>query len=292
MWSIRSVACRAALAAAALLLPAPNMDGGVTWGHVAAIAQDGAAEKDAFEAAKALGTVEAWDAFLSHYSSGFYADMARAYVKKLSEAPSPAQAPPQSQNFDYPMVAGTWGGIVRSGPGQGNSKVASLKEGEEVTLMGPPVPVEPNDYPWFKISFRNGQTGYMWGGILCSTRAERADIFKLCTFTPYRDGGNASTPQQKPSKRVTTGGGKPSWCRSPGNAAESAICADADLLSLDSVLNVAYQRAKGDSPGSIGEIDHEQKRWIGRRNACGRDAGCIRKRYNEQISFLEGFFGN
>jgi len=55
------------------------------------------AEKEAFEAAKSLGTVEAWDAFLSSYSSGFYADLARAYVKKLA-APAPAAVPPPSQS--------------------------------------------------------------------------------------------------------------------------------------------------------------------------------------------------
>lgn len=60
------------------------------------------AEKDAFEAAKALGTVEAWDAFLSNHSTGFYADLARAYVKKLGQpsasqpatAAQPASPPP------------------------------------------------------------------------------------------------------------------------------------------------------------------------------------------------------
>lgn len=45
-------------------------------------------EKQAFNDAKELGTVEAWDAFLSNYQNGFYADLARAYVKKLAAAPA------------------------------------------------------------------------------------------------------------------------------------------------------------------------------------------------------------
>ncbi len=54
-----------------------------------AIAQaPGGDEKAAFAAAKELGTVEAWDAFLSNYPKGFYADLARAYVKKLAEQPA------------------------------------------------------------------------------------------------------------------------------------------------------------------------------------------------------------
>ncbi len=150
---------------------------------VAAQADD-AAEKEAFEAAKALGTVEAWDAFLSHYATGFRADLARAYVKKLADqpaaAPQPAAATPV---YDYPMVAGSWGGLVRRGPGQGFDEVASLAEGEQVTLMAPPVGMD-NGFPWFKISFRDDQRGFMWGGILCSTGVERPDLFKLCTFEP------------------------------------------------------------------------------------------------------------
>ena len=59
-------------------------------------AQSVDAEKQAFESAKELGTVEAWDAFLASYPTGFHADLARAYVKKLAGAatPTPAPAPP------------------------------------------------------------------------------------------------------------------------------------------------------------------------------------------------------
>lgn len=49
--------------------------------------------KSAFESAKELGTVEAWNAFLGAYSTGFYADMARAYLKKV-EAPQAVDLPP------------------------------------------------------------------------------------------------------------------------------------------------------------------------------------------------------
>ncbi len=51
------------------------------------------AEKDAFDSAKELGTVEAWEAFVANYPSGFHADLARAYIKKLGNA-APAAAPP------------------------------------------------------------------------------------------------------------------------------------------------------------------------------------------------------
>ncbi len=64
---------------------------------VAEPAADAAAvEKQAFDAAKDLGTVEAWDAFLANYPKGFHADLARAYVKKLagSSAPAATSTPP------------------------------------------------------------------------------------------------------------------------------------------------------------------------------------------------------
>ncbi|WP_439543610.1 hypothetical protein [Hyphomicrobium sp.] len=48
-----------------------------------------AAEKDAFQAAKDLGTADAWNAFLANYPKGFHADLARAYLKKV-DAPKPA----------------------------------------------------------------------------------------------------------------------------------------------------------------------------------------------------------
>jgi len=96
-----------AAAAAFLFVPvalsAEGHKSGVEPRSAFVVAQAGSseAEKDAFESAKELGTVEAWDAFLSNYPDGFYADLARAYVKKLAEpstsnssvTPPPATAP-------------------------------------------------------------------------------------------------------------------------------------------------------------------------------------------------------
>lgn len=52
------------------------------------------AEKDAFNSAKELGTSEAWQAYLKTYPTGFRADLARAYMKRLGEqGTAPASAP-------------------------------------------------------------------------------------------------------------------------------------------------------------------------------------------------------
>jgi hypothetical protein len=142
----------------------------------------GTAEKDAFEAAKELGTVEAWDAFLGNYPTGFHADLARAYVKKLGEAgQAPAVAAPAvAPNDDFPVPAASWGGVVRGGPGKQYRQIDSLYEGQAITLMGRSDVIE-DGYPWFKIAYDDGKIGYKWGGILCSTGAERPDLFKTCT---------------------------------------------------------------------------------------------------------------
>lgn len=52
---------------------------------------NGSPEKDAFESAKELGTAAAFEAFLANYSSGFYADLARAYIDKLGAKTAPAK---------------------------------------------------------------------------------------------------------------------------------------------------------------------------------------------------------
>ncbi len=40
-------------------------------------------QRDAFNTAKELGTVAAWNAYLKSYPTGFYADLARAYISKI-----------------------------------------------------------------------------------------------------------------------------------------------------------------------------------------------------------------
>jgi hypothetical protein len=59
---------------------------------------DDVSAKEAFDVAKELGTVEAWNIFLESYPTGFHANLARAYLKKLDGGvpiePAPASPPP------------------------------------------------------------------------------------------------------------------------------------------------------------------------------------------------------
>ncbi len=88
--------CVVVLSAAVLLGLSPLISKVVvTPTHDAAFAQSQApSEAEAFEAAKSLGTVDAWNAFVTNYPTGFRADLARAYLKQLAGgAPATPSAP-------------------------------------------------------------------------------------------------------------------------------------------------------------------------------------------------------
>jgi hypothetical protein len=76
---------------AALLLYA-----GASSGAQEASSASGNSDKEDFESAKELGTAEAWQAFLAAHPSGFYSDLARAYLAKLSAGGTPQSAVPSS----------------------------------------------------------------------------------------------------------------------------------------------------------------------------------------------------
>ena len=77
--------------------------------------------------------------------------------------PQTASAPVE----DFPMVAKSWGGIVRSQPTMDSNKIASLAEGQEMTLMARVEGPLFNDYAWFRINYGDNKSGYQWGGIIC-----------------------------------------------------------------------------------------------------------------------------
>lgn len=101
---MRHVLRAMAMTLAALLAAGPTSLPFAPTPAVAEPAAEDAAEKEAFEAAKALGTTEAWDAFLKSYPTGFRADLAKAYQKKIAApatssppVPTPAAKPATDQ---------------------------------------------------------------------------------------------------------------------------------------------------------------------------------------------------
>jgi len=81
-------------------------------------------EKELFDNTKELGTVAAFEAFLAHYPSGFYADLARAYIKKLSNAAASPPAPPSPA---APPPAPTPTAIPAPGPDPSCSDLLKVK---------------------------------------------------------------------------------------------------------------------------------------------------------------------
>jgi peptidoglycan hydrolase-like protein with peptidoglycan-binding domain len=62
-------------------------------------ASGGSSQKEAFNSAKELGTLEAWEAFITNFPTGFRAELARAYLKRIAseapkETPTTTTAPP------------------------------------------------------------------------------------------------------------------------------------------------------------------------------------------------------
>lgn len=244
-------------------------------------------EAEAYDAAKELGTVDAWQAYLANYPDGFRAELARAYIKNLGGT---AQA---ASSGEFPLEAGTWGGIVRSGPAKGYPQVDSLGEGEAVTLLSV-APGLDGGYPWFEIAFASGpQRGFMWGGILCSKTGPRNDVFQTC-------GTNLAAPN--PTPEPAAGGGftlavnAPGWCHGPLNGTERTICSDFRLSKLDAELTGEFQLAVGNiTSGAVGgtaadvaRFRNEQQAWLGRRNSCGTNLPCILAQYQGRLKVLQG----
>ena len=92
--------------------------------------------------------------------------------------PGEAQQPAQTGAVSFPFPAKSWGGIVRSGPGQRFRKIASLREGEPITVLEQTAEYF-QDRPWFKIRYR-GRVGYHWGGIICPKGRAVQGTFQVC----------------------------------------------------------------------------------------------------------------
>ncbi|MEC9367616.1 MAG: MliC family protein [Pseudomonadota bacterium] len=96
----------------------------------------------------------------------------------LNEYLEPNTPPAPQGQSGFPFEAKSWGGIVRSGPGQHFARAASLAEGERITVLQR-TPETFQDRPWFLIRYR-GTTGYHWGGIICPIGQAVDGTFEVC----------------------------------------------------------------------------------------------------------------
>lgn len=98
-------------------------------------------------------------------------------VKQPGGGKTPASVGPAS--LGKGVTAKSWGGVVRSGPGMDYDKLASLKEGDKITLLEN-ANADMNGYAWFKIRYGGNKTGYQWGGIICAIGKPMPGVFEVC----------------------------------------------------------------------------------------------------------------
>ena len=80
---------------------------------------------------------------------------------------------------ELPLAARSWGGVVRSAAGGHSARIASLKEGDAVTILAH-TGTQWNGYDWFKIRYHGARIGYQWGGILCPIGKAIKGTFEVC----------------------------------------------------------------------------------------------------------------
>lgn len=106
-------------------------------------------------------------------------DMTERRAKELEEERPREWAANAPSAPEFPRAAGSWGGVVRAGPGQDYPPVGDLKEGDKVVLLAQS-DMRMDDYPWFRIRFHGLDQGFMWGGILCSVGQPSPDLYQTC----------------------------------------------------------------------------------------------------------------
>ena len=102
---MRRLAMTVMLAVAPL---APSFDTPVLRLMATATAAEDASAKEAFDTARGLGTVEAWNAFLESYPEGFHANLARGYLERLGGGSS---KPTSGERHDSATKASTDDGV-------------------------------------------------------------------------------------------------------------------------------------------------------------------------------------
>ena len=120
-------------------------------------------------------------AFIDEYPSG--RDWMEAYFAAEQQCKSADYGSNGTQEEPNPppapIPAGSWGGIVRDGPGRDHRRIATLREGERVLLIEN-TSVYVDGYPWWVIEFGGGRQGYQWGGILCALDEPTQDLHQVC----------------------------------------------------------------------------------------------------------------
>ncbi len=200
-----------------------------------------------------------------------YLPPAPAVRRSAPPAATPRTAPPQAaaprpvqpnrNTGGFPVSAGSWGGVIRSGPGMSFAQLGSTAEGDPLTLLEE-AGHQMNSYPWFRVRYGNGQIGYQWGGIICAVQTPISGTFGLCSPNSQ---AAAQFNQSAPTNRPRTSASGAASSRNFGADGQQDNGASGgrrlDPRSLAAVGTFARQPAQsGWDTGNI-ERDGNALRW-------------------------------
>lgn len=146
------------------------------------VAITGAGKEKLTYTAPDFGSIDcAWDTSTADTAAPLVQIKPKVTVKL---APDPTvdvaiKAPETNTSSQFPTDGRSCGGIMRNGPSMDKTKVASLKEGAEISILEQAGPIDDQGYAWFKIKI-GGKTGYQWGGILSVAKGQLSGAFVGC----------------------------------------------------------------------------------------------------------------
>lgn len=80
---------------------------------------------------------------------------------------------------------------------------------------------------------------------------------------------------------------QPFWCDNASRPTHFTICNTPWLWRLDALQNYWFQAARVRlGPSGRRALQRSENAWLGRRNRCGRDVGCIAYMYRQRTAIL------
>lgn len=181
---------------------------------------------------------------------------------------------PRGPRGDEIFAAGqSLGGVLRAGPGINYARTGSLHEGTPLTIVRRTRQYM-NGYDWFEVRTADGQTGYQWGGIMCSAGSQVEGLLQVCRGPDYDDGrGERGQPDQDGgyAARISVSNqtGAPVDLFSVpayGPVQRIARLAPFETVTVDTTLGRRFQFVRGDAIYSEFTVDQVQGQRVVFRN--------------------------
>ncbi|MHA7774158.1 SH3 domain-containing protein [Roseibium sp. M-1] len=185
---------------------------------------------------------------------------------------------PQGPRADAVDAPGqSLGGVLRTGPGTDYARTGSLQEGTPLTIVRRTRQYM-NGYDWFEVRTSDGQSGYQWGGIMCSVGTQIEGIFQACPGRqPGYDDRRGERGRPDPDRRgnyaaritVTNQTGAPVDLVSVpdyGPVQRTARLAPFETVTVDTTLGRRFQFVRGNAIYSEFTVDQSQGQSVVFRN--------------------------